>query len=281
MEFNVVNRIKSVQGSAIRQMFKLAQGDIISFGGGNPATEAFPADDIQRIVADVLQKKPVSMLQYGLSEGYPPLVATLKDRLAKTENMDFEKNDVLIVSGGQQAASLLCALLVDEGDVIITEDPSFVGCLNCFRCAGARLVGVPLEPDGMDITRLEEALKKNKKVSFIYTIPSFQNPTGYTTSLEKRKKIYELAQKYNTVILEDNPYGELRFSGDPIPTIKSMDTDGRVVYAGSFSKVVAPAVRVGYMVFDKSLMSHATIAKQAQDVHTNKFRLSRAHRAHP
>jgi 2-aminoadipate transaminase len=188
MEFNVVNRIKACR---VRPSAKCSNSPReISFrsAAGTPATEAFPADDIQRIVADVLQKKPVSMLQYGLSEGYPPLVATLKDRLAKTENMDFEKNDVLIVSGGQQAASLLCALLVDEGDVIITEDPSFVGCLNCFRCAGARLVGVPLEPDGMDITRLEEALKKKKRSALFTQSPASRTRRATRPAWRSAKK---------------------------------------------------------------------------------------------
>lgn len=270
MDFQIANRISGVHGSMIRELFKLgADPNTISFGGGNPASETFPCEAIEAIASDVLKTQPVSMLQYGLSEGYLPLRRRMKAYLAQKEGIDFDKNELFILSGGQQCADLVTKVLVNEGDVILTEEPAFVGCLNTFRSYGAKLVGVPMQADGMDLAALEAALQANPNAKLLYTIPSFQNPTGITTTLEKRKAVYALCQRYNVAILEDNPYGELRFSGEAVPTIKSMDVDGRVLYAGSFSKVMAPAFRLGFLVFDKSLTAPITVAKQCTDVHSN------------
>ena len=269
MEYRISDKMAGIQGSIIRELFKLANDpNMIAFGGGNPSSETFPVEEITAITRQVLENNPVSVLQYGLSEGYTPLRETLKSHLLKTQNIDFKNNEVFIVSGGQQAADLTAKVLLNEGDVVITEDPSFVGCLNTFRSYNAKLVGVPMQPDGMDIDALEEALSQNPKAKIIYTIPSFQNPTGFTTCEKKRKAIYQLAQQYNVVIFEDNPYGEIRFSGSDIPCIKSLDTDGRVIYAGSFSKTMAPAFRLGFLVFDSALSSRMTVAKQCTDVHS-------------
>ncbi|MCR5784227.1 MAG: PLP-dependent aminotransferase family protein [Eubacterium sp.] len=270
MSFIISDRMTGVEGSMIRELFKLgADPSVISFGGGNPSAETFPVKEIEEIASKVLKENPVSVLQYGLTEGYTPLRETLKAYLSKKEGFDFEKNELFIVSGGQQCADIATKVLVNDGDVVLTEDPAFIGCLNTFRTYNAKLVGIPMESDGMDINALEEALKTNKNVKMLYTIPSFQNPTGITTSLEKRKKVYELCSKYDIAIFEDNPYGELRFAGENVPTLKSMDKDGRVLYAGSFSKVMAPAVRLGYLVFNKEILSPVTVAKQATDVHSN------------
>ena len=270
MQFEISERMAGVHGSAIRELFKLgADPDMISFGGGNPSAETFPIPEIAEIVSDVLHRAPVSVLQYGLSEGYTPLRDTMKAYLTRTQGFDFEKNELFIVSGGQQCADLTTKVLVNAGDVILTEDPAFVGCLNTFRSYGAKLVGVPMQQDGMDTDALEAALQANPNAKLLYTIPSFQNPSGITTTLEKRKKVYELACKYNIAMLEDNRYGELRFAGEDVPTIKSLDTEGRVLYAGSFSKVMAPAFRLGFLVFDKALTMPLTVAKQTTDVHSN------------
>lgn len=270
MEFQIARRIKDVRGSIIRELFKLASNpDIIAFGGGNPSPQSFPTEDIARIADDALRNRPVEVLQYGLSEGYTPLRETMKRRLSSEEGFDFSADELFITSGGIQAADLVAKVLVNEGDVVLTEEPAFVGCLNTFRTYGAKLIGVPMEPDGMDIRRLENALRSHGNVRFLYTISSFQNPTGFTTSREKRKEIYRLAQKYNIAIFEDNPYGELRFSGERIPAIKTLDTDGRVLYAGSFSKVMAPAFRLGFLVFSKDIVPSVTVAKQSTDTHSN------------
>jgi 2-aminoadipate transaminase len=269
MEFRISDKMAGIQGSIIRELFKLANDpNMIAFGGGNPSPETFPVEEITAITRQVLENNPVSVLQYGLSEGYTPLRETLKVHLLKTQGIDFKNNEVFIVSGGQQAADLTAKVLLNEGDVVITEDPSFIGCLNTFRSYNAKLVGVPMQPDGMDIDALKKALSQNPKAKMIYTIPSFQNPTGFTTSAQKRKAIYELARQYDVVIFEDNPYGEIRFSGEDIPCIKSLDADGRVIYAGSFSKTMAPAFRLGFLVFDSALTSRITVAKQCTDVHS-------------
>ena len=270
MDFIVSNRMQGIQGSIIRELFKLMKDpNMIAFSGGNPAEETFPSADIAKIIEEVLTSNPATVLQYGLSEGYPLLRETVKKYIAKEEGIDGQEDELFIVSGGQQAADLTAKVLINEGDVVITEEPAFVGCLNTFRSYGAKLVGVAMQPDGMDMDLLEKALKENQNAKMIYTIPNFQNPTGFTTSAEKRKRIYELARQYNVVILEDNPYGALRFSDEGIRPIKAMDTDGRVVYAGSFSKVMAPAFRLGYVVFNRALLPQMTVAKQCTDVHSN------------
>ena len=269
MEYHIADRIAGVQGSMIRELFKLAADpNMIAFGGGNPSPDTFPTGEIARITADVLANSPASVLQYGLSEGYPPLRETMKKHLEAVEHISFEKNELFIVSGGQQCADLITKVLVNEGDTVLVEEPSFVGCLNTFRSYGAKLCGIPMEPDGMNLEALEKALREQKKVRLLYIISSFQNPTGFTTSAEKRQKIYELAKKYDIFIFEDNPYGEIRFAGEHIDPIKSFDTDGRVLYAGSFSKTMAPAFRLGFLAFDKALTARVTVAKQCTDVHS-------------
>lgn len=269
MRYTISDNMSGVQGSIIRELFKLAKDpNMIAFGGGNPSPDTFPVKEIAEITAQVLRDDPVSVLQYGLSEGYTPLRETMKKHLAKLEGIDFDKNELLIVSGGQQAADLATKVLVNRGDVILTEEPAFVGCLNTFRTYGAKLVGIPVESDGINIEKLEQALKTEKNIRFLYTIPSFQNPTGFTTSNEKRRKVYELCKEHGVLIFEDNPYGELRFAGEPQKTIKSIDEDGIVIYSGSFSKVMAPAFRLGFVVFDKELTGRMTVAKQTTDVHS-------------
>ena len=177
----------------------------------------------------------------------------------------------MIVSGGQQGIELCAKVFCNEGDTVICENPSFIGALNSFRSCGVKTVGVSLDDDGINIEELENTFRTHPKARFLYTIPTFHNPSGITTSLEKRQKIYELARKYDKIILEDNPYGELRFDGEDIPTIKSMDTDGRVVYCSSFSKILSAGMRVGFIVANNTIVQKMTVAKQSEDVHTNIF----------
>lgn len=269
MQYNISDNMSGLQGSIIRELFKLAKDpNMIAFGGGNPSPETFPSKEIAEITAEVLAKDPVSVLQYGLSEGYTPLRETMKKHLAEAEGINFAENELLIVSGGQQAADLATKVLVNRGDTILTEEPAFVGCLNTFRSYGANLVGIPVENDGINTEKLEEALKANKNIRFLYTIPSFQNPTGITMSAAKRKKVYDLCKQHGVLIFEDNPYSELRFAGESQKPIKALDTDGIVIYSGSFSKVMAPAFRLGFVVFNKALTAKMTVAKQCTDVHS-------------
>lgn len=187
-------------------------------------------------------------------------------------------DETIIVSGGNQGIELTAKVLCNEGDVVVCEEPSFIGALNAFRSNGARPVGVPLENDGIDPDRLDAVLSREPRARFIYLIPTFQNPAGITTSLEKRKRIYEVARRHNVMILEDNPYGELRFAGEDVPTLKSMDTDGRVIYCSSFSKILSAGMRVGYVTAPAPVIAKMVVAKQVEDVHTNIFFQMLCHR---
>ncbi len=260
------DRVQGVKGSTIREMFKmLSNPDIISFAGGAPSPETFPTDILADISADILRNNGTVALQYGVTEGYRPLVDFVRGR--NTVNMG-ENDSIIITAGGNQAIDYIAKTTVNEGDTVICENPSFVGALNAFRTYGAKLVAIDGDENGMDMEKLEEALKTEKNVKLIYTIPTFQNPSGITMSLEKRKKMLELSEKYNVLILEDNPYGDLRFDGDDVATIKSMDKGGNVAYAGTFSKTLSPGLRIGYLICDERIMEKIVICKQVNDVHT-------------
>lgn len=269
MEFVQSQRMSGVSGSIIRELFKLtAAPDMISFAGGNPSPEAFPTREIADIAYDALSNRGTSMLQYGLSEGYLPLRNEVKRYLKEKYGFPREEDDTLIVSGGQQCADLTAKILLNEGDGVICEELSFVGVLNTLRSYGAKLTGVPMESDGMNLEALKKAMETTPRAKLLYIIPNFQNPTGFTTSWEKRKAIYAMTKEHGLFILEDDPYGELRFEGDPVPPIKSLDTEGIVIHAGSFSKTMAPAFRLGFITANKALIARLVVAKQCTDVHS-------------
>ncbi len=271
MEYRISDQLKDMKPSAIREIFKsLTDPRIIAFAAGNPAAESFPAAAFSSLATEILKNNAVAALQYGVSEGYEPLRRQVKERLCQHFGCP-DSDTFLIVSGGQQGIELTCKVMCSPGDVVICENPSFIGALNAFRSNGAKPVGVPLENDGMDIDALEAAARNNPRAKLIYVIPTFQNPAGITTSLAKRKAIYEIACRYDLVILEDNPYGELRFAGEEIPTIKSLDREGRVVYCGSFSKVLSAGMRVGFLSTPAPLASKIVVAKQVEDVHSNQL----------
>lgn len=270
MEYRISDKLKNLKPSAIREIFKsLSDPQIIAFAAGNPAPESFPAEFIAKSCAEIFATSPVTALQYSITEGYPALRTAVKKRLSEAFGIGKDFDETIITSGGQQGIELTCKVMCNEGDVVISENPSFIGALNAFRSCGAKIVGVDMESDGIDLNALETALKANPNAKLIYTIPTFQNPMGITTSLEKRKGMYALAKKYNVLILEDNPYGELRFSGEEVPTIKSMDTDGIVVYSGSYSKVLSSGMRIGFLCAPAEVMTKIVVAKQVEDVHTN------------
>ncbi|MCD8328147.1 MAG: PLP-dependent aminotransferase family protein [Ruminococcus sp.] len=269
MKYEFSKKVAGLQASAIREILKFTSDpEVISFAAGNPAPEAFPVDEVKRISNDILENDPILALQYSVTEGYTPLRDTLKKRLAKDNCFSPETDELIIMSGAQQANELAAKVLCNEGDTIVCEAPSFIGSLNAFKSYNVDLVGVELEEDGINLEKLEEVLKA-KRVKLIYLIPNFQNPTGLTMSYEKRVKVLELAKRYDAIILEDNPYGDLRFDGESIPSIKSMDDDGRVIYSGTFSKILAPAIRVGYSSAPKDIISKMIVCKQVADVHTN------------
>ncbi len=270
MKYKFSDRVSNLKPSAIREIFKYAADpEVISLSAGNPSPEAFPAEAIAKISADVLKNNPISVLQYSVSEGYTPLRNHLMDYMKKEHNTGRDFDDIIITTGAQQIMDLCSKSIVNEGDVVICEAPSFIGSLNTFRSYNAKLVGVKVETDGMSMEDLENALKANPNAKFIYTIPNFQNPSGVTMSIEKRRKMYELAKKYGVLIIEDNPYGDLRYSGEYVPNIKSFDEDGIVIYAGSFSKVISPGMRVAYCICPKPIFQKLVVCKQGNDVHTN------------
>ena len=272
MNYQFSEKVSHLQASAIREILKFtSEPGVISFAAGNPAPEAFPVETVREIASELFQNDPISVLQYGITEGYLPLRNLMKERMTAQRNFKAESEELIITSGAQQVMELACKSMCNPGDTLICEAPSFIGSLNAFKSYNVNLVGVPLDDEGMNPELLEKALKENPNTKLIYLILNFQNPTGKTTTLKRRKELYALAQKYNTMIIEDNPYGDLRFSGEDVPSIKSMDTDGRVIYAGSFSKVLAPGIRVGYGIAPKEVISKMVVCKQVSDVQTNNF----------
>ncbi|MDL2218940.1 PLP-dependent aminotransferase family protein [Ruminococcaceae bacterium OttesenSCG-928-O06] len=269
IQYEYSDKVNAMKPSIIRELLKqMADPTLISFAGGNPSAEAFPAEEIRKISDELLRDEAAATLQYSITEGYPPLRALGREYLNRQFAVTKDYDDVIITSGSQQAMDILSKLLCNDGDVVATEDPAFLGAMNCFRSNGAQLVGVQMEADGPNLASLEAALTGDKKPKLFYTIPNFQNPTGYTTSLAKRKAIYELCKKHGVPILEDNPYGELRFTGEDIPPIKSFDEEGLVIYAVSLSKVFAPGLRVALCCGEAGLLGKMTVAKQGIDVHT-------------
>ena len=269
MSYKISDNFSSMKPSATREILKVtSQPGMIAFAGGSPDTDAFPCEEVTKLSSQILNENPVSALVYGVSEGYEPLRENVKKWLKRVDNIGSDNDSIIITSGGTQVMDLTARVLTSKGDTVICEEPSFIGSLNCFRSHGCKLVGVEIDADGMNIDKLRQAVKANPEARFIYTIPNFQNPGGTTLSLEKRRAMYEIARDNNLIILEDDPYGKLRTAGESLPSIKSMDEDGIVIYAGSFSKILAPGIRVAYAVVPNNIVPAFTIAKQVSDVHT-------------
>ncbi len=262
--------MNNLKASAIREILKFTSDpSVISFAAGNPAPEAFPVEAVQEIAGRILSQDPIGAMQYSITEGYVPLRENIKKVILSEEPILKDEDDLIIVSGAQQGIELTCKALCNPGDTVLCESPSFVGSLNSFKSYGGNLVGIELEEDGISLDKLEQALKTEKNVKFLYLIPNFQNPSGRTMSLSKRKAVLALAEQYDFLILEDNPYGALRFAGEDIPSIKSLDETGRVIYCGTFSKILAPGFRVGYVAAQSAFLQKIIVCKQCSDVHTN------------
>ena len=270
MEYKFSDKVSGLKASAIREILKFtADPEVISFAAGNPAPEAFPKEKIAEISAELLRDDPILALQYSVTEGYTPLRNFLKEWLGSKNCFHPEFDELIVTSGGQQANELSCKVLLNEGDTLICESPSFIGSLNAFRSYNVNLVGVDMEDDGISIEKLEAELKSQPNVKILYLIPNFQNPTGRTMSFAKRKAVYELACKYDFIILEDDPYGELRFAGENVPSIKSLDTEGRVIYSSTFSKLISSGFRTGFVSAPAPIIQKIVVCKQVADVHSN------------
>lgn len=272
MTYSFSDKLASLKPSAIREIFKsLTDPSIISFAAGNPAPESFPVEALEKLAADIFANQSTSALQYSITEGYPPLREAVQRRIQEKFGIGRSFDETVIVSGGQQGIELACKVFCNAGDVVLCEDPTFIGSLNSFRSNGAKPVGVACDGDGILPEALEEKLRTVPNVKMLYIIPTFQNPSGITTPLSRRKRVYELCKQYGVMILEDNPYGELRFSGEDVPTVKSMDEDGLVIYCSSFSKILSAGMRIGYVTAPKEVIAKLVVAKQGEDVHTNIF----------
>lgn len=258
-------RAQLVQPSAIREFLALA-GDpaITSFAGGYPDPTLFPIDELHKIYDDLLTPDNAAALQYTASEGLPELRAHVAARLT-ADGMPCAADDVLITQGGQQGLDLTAKLFIDAGDVIVTERPTFLGALIAFNPTEPGYVSVPMDDEGMDTDALERVLRSTERVKLIYTVPDHQNPTGRSLSLTRRRRLVELAEEFDVVVLEDTPYRELRYEGERLPTLKSLDTTGRVIHLGSFSKILAPGLRLGWALAAPDVREKLALLKLAAD----------------
>jgi 2-aminoadipate transaminase len=266
------HRAGGMRVSDIREILKVtAQPDVISLAGGLPAPELFPIDEYRRAFEWVLESDGAVALQYGPSEGYRPLRTYLAERLTRF-GMECTADDILITNGSQQALDLIGKLMLDPGDAVVLEKPTYLGALQAFNQYQASYALVPMDEDGMLVDDLErllaQPLPSGRRIKFIYAIPNFQNPTGRSLSLSRRKQLVELASHYGVPIVEDDPYGELRYEGERLPTLKSLDTSGSVLYLGTFSKILAPGFRLGWVVARPEAMEVLLHGKQPSDLHT-------------
>lgn len=270
MEFRLSERMNHLKASEIRELLKLTEEpDIISFAGGLPAPELFPIEEMKVISHKVLNDEGKAALQYGPTEGYTPLRKIIAEQRMKAVGVNATYENILITNGSQQGLDFTGRVFLDKDDIVICESPSYLGAINAFKAYMPKFVEIPMDDNGMIIEELEKALKKHPNAKFIYTIPDFQNPTGKTLSFERRVKMLELAEKYNIPIIEDNPYGELRFEGDMIPSIKSLDKKGLVIYLGTFSKTFCPGLRLGWICADKDILNKYIIVKQGADLQSS------------
>jgi 2-aminoadipate transaminase len=273
-------RTQRMTSSAIRELLKLTeQPDIISFAGGLPGPELFPVEELREATETVLEQKGRKALQYSTTEGYPPLREMLVRHMARY-GIVVGIDNVLITSGSQQALDLIGKVLINTGDKILTENPTYLGALQAFTMYGADYVTVPVDDHGMRAEQLEEALRAGPK--FMYVLPNFQNPTGVTLSLERRQKIIEQSDRYGIPIIEDDPYGQLRYEGEHIKALVVLDAEkrdcqnngrysGNVIYLSTFSKTLAPGLRLGWMVAPKEVIARLVQAKQGTDLHSSTF----------
>ncbi|MCC4357774.1 aminotransferase-like domain-containing protein [Limosilactobacillus reuteri] len=246
-----------------------ADPKIISFAGGLPAPELFPVKEMKAAVDKVFEEHGQEAMQYGAAKGVTALREVIQQHVKEKEDVDSELDNVLVTTGSEQALDLVGKAFVDPGDTVLVEQPTYLCALDVFRSYGANFASVEMDEDGMKMDALEEALKANPNTKLIYTVPNFQNPTGRTMTEERRKQLAELAEKYDVYVLEDNPYGEIRFAGQHVPAVKSFDKSGHVFYMSTFSKTLAPGFRLGWLVADKAVVNKLTVLKQSADLHTD------------
>ena len=276
MALHLAQRLQNVETSAIRELFKLlGKPGIISFAGGFPDSAMFDVDGIREAANQALATEPGAALQYGATEGYQPLREQLAQFMQAKGAKDVTADQLIVTTGSQQALDLLGKCLVDPGSKAIVEGPTFLATIQCFRLYGADLVSAPVDGDGVQVDELEKLIQQHKP-KFVYLIPTFGNPSGAMLSLERRKRVLELAVKYQTLIVEDDPYGDLYFDAPPPPSLLALSEQvpgsrDWLVHCGSLSKVLSPGLRVGWMVAPPELLAKAVMCKQFSDAHTSTF----------
>ena len=270
------DRLNNVETSAIRELFKLlGKPGIISFAGGFPDSALFDVDGIRAASQQALQDDPGAALQYGATEGYQPLRVQLAQFMASKGAQDVAPEHLIVTTGSQQALDLLGKTLINPGDKVIVEGPTFLATIQCFRLYGAELISAPIDGNGVQTDVLEKLIAEHQP-KFVYLIPTFGNPSGALLSLERRKKVLELAVKYQTLVVEDDPYGDLYFGEAPPPSLLALSSQvpgsrELLVHCGSLSKVLSPGLRVGWMIAPADLLANATMCKQFSDAHTSTF----------
>lgn len=260
-------RTEQMQSSEIRESYKLMGiPGMVSLAGGAPASDLYPVEGLKKASANVYDKYSETALSYSATEGYAPLREKIAERMAKTAGIKCGAGNIMLLSGSQQGLEMSAKIFVNEGDYIACETPSYMGAFNAFCPFIPNYESVPTDEYGMIPEELEKILARNDRVSMIYVIPNFQNPTGHTWTLERRRAFMDVVNKYEIPVIEDDPYGEIRFEGTPLPTLKSMDTKGLVVYLGSFSKILAPGYRVGWVCASDRIIEKYIFAKQGCDM---------------
>lgn len=266
---NYSNRMGQMKASEIREILKLTKvPGLISFAGGLPAPEMFPVEAFNKVSSEVMAEEGQTALQYSTTEGYEPLRKIISARMKKL-GLNSDPDDILITSGSQQGLEFSGKIFINPGDVVICESPSYLGAINAFKSYEAVFKEVETDADGMNMVELERTLKENKNTKFIYVIPDFQNPSGRTWSLERRQELVALANKYDVAIIEDNPYGELRYEKEALPSVKSFDTEDRIIFLGTFSKTFAPGLRIGWVYAAPEVLNKYIMVKQGSDLQTS------------
>lgn len=270
MAITYAKRMGTLRASEIREILKVTESpDMISFAGGLPAPELFPAKEIIEVNRLVLEESAQTALQYSTTEGFPALRRWIAARMNARQGTALDMDNVLITHGSQQALDLSGKVFLDEGDAVLCESPTYLAAITAFRAYGVSFVSVPTDEDGMDMKALEKILHDTARVKAIYAIPNFQNPTGRTWSLGRRRALARLSAAHETVVIEDNPYGELRFAGEALPSVKAFDTAGNVLITGTFSKIFCPGYRIGWIAGDKDIIKKYVLAKQGTDLQCN------------
>ena len=269
-KFNYSKRVPADGTDAVGAILKAAADPkIISFAGGLPAPELFPVKEMQAAVDQVFTKEGQEAMQYGAAKGVTALRELILEHVKEKEGVTGQLDNVMVTTGSEQVLDLVGKAFVDPGDTVLVEQPTYLCALDVFKSYGAKFVGVDMDEQGMKMDSLEEALQAHPETKLVYTVPNFQNPTGRTMVVERRQKLAELAEKYDVYVLEDNPYGEIRFAGHHVPAVKSFDKSGHVFYMSTFSKTLAPGFRLGWVVADQDVVNKLTVLKQSADLHTD------------